>query len=99
MHVLTPTHAFKQHCTNQTLWCPRFDRAYDTTPVAARWWRTSVRHIIKALRKPFFIWTKVKMARLGKRLNRTPLHLKKVTTTFKPQKNKTNLYKKLYTCV
>lgn len=79
MHVLIPTHAFKQHCTNQILWCSCFDKAYDKTPVPIRWWRTSIRHIIKALRKPFFIWTKVKMVRLGKRINRTQLCLKRVT--------------------
>lgn len=88
MHVLVPTHAFLQHCTNKTLWCPRFGKAYDKTSVATRWWRISVRHIIKALRKPFFTWPQVQIVRIGKRSNKTPLRLKKVTATFKPQKIK-----------
>lgn len=88
MHVLTPTHAFLQRCVRVTLRCPRFDKAYDKTPVTLRWWRTSVRQIIRALKKPFFVWTKIQMVRLGKRTKRTPLYLKKVTATFKPQKTK-----------
>lgn len=89
MHVLVPTYAFVQRCASTTLWCPRFGKAYDKTPAAIRWWRTSVSHIIKALKKPFFVWTKVHMVRLGKRsTNRKPLRLKKVTATFKPQKTK-----------
>lgn len=51
-----------------------------------RWWRISTGQIVRALRKPFFVWTKVQMVRLGKRTNRLPLRLKKVTATFKPQK-------------
>ncbi|XP_026814453.1 uncharacterized protein LOC113554698 [Rhopalosiphum maidis] len=93
MHVLTPTHAFLQRCANKTLQCPRFDKPYDKTSVAVRWWRISIRHVIKALRKPFFAWTKVKMVRFGKRTNRIPLRLKKVTTSFKPQK-----IKRIYSC-
>lgn len=99
MHVLVPTHSFLQHCTNQTLWCPCFGKAYNKTPMATRWWRISVRYVIRALRKPFFVWTKVKMVRFGKRINRTPLHLKRITTTFKPQKHKMDLFKKLNVCV
>lgn len=85
MRVLVPTYTFSQHCASKTLWCPRFGKAYDKTSVFTRWWRISVRHIIKALRKPFFTWTKVQMVRLGKRTNKIPLHLKKITSTFKEQ--------------
>lgn len=86
MHILVPTHAFVQRCSNKTLWCPRFKKAYDKTSLPTRWWRISINNIIRALKKPFFMWTKVQMVRYGKRLNRTPLHLKKVSATFKPQK-------------
>ncbi|VVC35358.1 Hypothetical protein CINCED_3A003481 [Cinara cedri] len=86
MHVLVPTHAFIQRYTNKTLWCPRFNKPYDKASVATRWWRISVRYVIKALREPFFVWSKVQMVRFGKRTNRTPLHLKRVTAIFKPQK-------------
>lgn len=86
MHVLVPTHAFLQRCFNKPLQCPRFGKPYDKTSITTRWWKISVRHIIKALRKPFFAWNKVQMVRFGKRTNRTPLRLKKVTTFFKPQK-------------
>lgn len=82
MHVLVPTHAFIQRCANKTLRCPRFGKPYDKTSRAARWWRISVRHVIKALREPFFVWTNVQMVRFGKRTNRTPLRLKKVTAIF-----------------
>lgn len=98
MHVLVPTHAFLQRCANKTLKCPRFGKPYDNTSIPTRWWRISVRHIIKALRKPFFAWTKVQMVRFGKRTNRTPLRLKKVTTSFKPQKTK-RIYSCSYICL
>lgn len=98
MHVLVPTHAFLQRCANKTLQCPRFSKPYDKTSIATRWWRISIRHIIKALRKPFFAWTKVQMVRFGKRTNRTPLRLKKVTTSFKPQKTK-RIYSCSYICL
>lgn len=88
MHVLVPTHTFIQRCASKTLWCPRFSKAYDKTSIPTRWWRISINHVIKALRKPFFVWTKVHMVRLGKRTNRTPLNMKKVTATFKPKKIK-----------
>lgn len=89
MHVLVPTHSSIQRCANKTLWCPRFGKPYDKTPIAARWWRISAGHVIKALREPFFVWTKVQMVRFGKRTNRTPLRLKKGTTIFKPHKSNT----------
>lgn len=88
MRVLVPTYAFVQRYSKETIWCPRFSRAYDKTSIAARWWRTSIHNVIKLLRKPFFLWTRVRMVRLGKCKNRTTLHLKKVTATFKPQKTK-----------
>lgn len=88
MHVLTPTHAFIQRFSSVPLQCPRYGRAYVKTSVTIRWWKTTVLHIIKMLRKPFFIWTKVQMVRLGKHTKRTPLRLKKVTAIFKPQKAK-----------
>lgn len=88
MHVLVPTHTFIQHCANKTLWCSRFGKPYDKTSIATRWWRISVKHVIKALREPFFVWTKVQLVRFGKRTNRIPLDLKRVTAIFKPQKSK-----------
>lgn len=93
MHVLVPTHAFLQRCSKKPLQCPRFGKPYDKTSITTRWWKISVRHIIKALRKPFFAWNKVQMVRFGKRTKRTPLRLKKVTTFFKPQKTK-----RIYSC-
>ncbi|XP_015363480.1 PREDICTED: uncharacterized protein LOC107161550 [Diuraphis noxia] len=93
MRVLVPTHAFLQRCSRKPPQCPRFGKPYDKTSIATRWWKISVHHIIKALRKPFFAWNKVQMVRFGKHTNRTPLRLKKVTTFFKPQKTK-----RIYSC-
>lgn len=88
MRVLVPTYAFQQRYSSETLWCPRFGKAYDKTSIAARWWRTSIHNVIKSLRKPFFVWTKVQMVRLGKHQNKTPLRMKKITATLKPEKTK-----------
>lgn len=88
MHALTPTYAFVQRCSRVPVQCSRYYTAYDNTTMFVRWWKTSTHQIVNALRKPFFVWPKVQMVRFGKRTNRLPLRLKKVTATIKPQKTK-----------
>lgn len=93
MHALVPTHSFAQRCVANTLRCPRFIRPYDKTRLVVRWWRCCVNHVIKALRRPFFMLTKLHMVRLRRTKDSKVLCLNKVVPIFKSQNIRNNMAK------